>query len=68
MLVKLLTESNITVGRTKRLRADLMEKFKAYATARGFSRESILTPPPAGKLYTYTAEKLRNISIIMLEY
>ncbi|XP_056592651.1 prostaglandin D2 synthase a [Triplophysa dalaica] len=34
-------------GRTKRLRADLMEKFRAYAKARGFSRESILTPPPA---------------------
>lgn len=34
-------------GRNKSLRADLMEKFRAYATARGFSRESILTPPPA---------------------
>ncbi|KAI7793370.1 prostaglandin D2 synthase a isoform X1 [Triplophysa rosa] len=34
-------------GRTKRLSANLMEKFRAYAIARGFSRESILTPPPA---------------------
>ncbi|KAK7126095.1 hypothetical protein R3I93_021467 [Phoxinus phoxinus] len=36
-------------GRTKRLRADVMEKFRAYAAARGFSKESILTPPAAGK-------------------
>ncbi|CAM4730590.1 unnamed protein product [Leuciscus chuanchicus] len=36
-------------GRTKRLRADVLEKFRAYATARGFSKESILTPPAAGK-------------------
>ncbi|XP_065146448.1 neutrophil gelatinase-associated lipocalin isoform X2 [Paramisgurnus dabryanus] len=34
-------------GRTKKLRSDLIEKFRAYAIARGFSRESILTPPPA---------------------
>ncbi|XP_067289156.1 prostaglandin D2 synthase a isoform X2 [Pseudorasbora parva] len=34
-------------GRTKKLRVDVMEKFRAYATARGFSKESILTPPAA---------------------
>ncbi|TRY74129.1 hypothetical protein DNTS_026678 [Danionella cerebrum] len=36
-------------GRTKKLRTDLMEKFRAYATALGFSKESILTPPSASK-------------------
>lgn len=34
-------------GRAKKLKADLMEKFRAYATALGFSKESILTPPTA---------------------
>ncbi|XP_051540489.1 prostaglandin D2 synthase a isoform X2 [Myxocyprinus asiaticus] len=37
-------------GRTKKLRADLIEKFRAYATARGFSKDSILTPPPPADL------------------
>ncbi|XP_018966885.1 prostaglandin-H2 D-isomerase-like [Cyprinus carpio] len=34
-------------GRTKKLRADVMEKFRAYATAQGFPKDSILTPPAA---------------------
>ncbi|XP_057675389.1 lipocalin-like [Corythoichthys intestinalis] len=34
-------------GRTQRLRADIIQKFKAFASMRGFPREAILTPPPA---------------------
>lgn len=33
-------------GRTQRLKPDIIQKFKAFALSRGFSRESILTPPP----------------------
>nr|XP_057913673.1 lipocalin-like [Doryrhamphus excisus] len=34
-------------GRSQRLRNDIITKFKAFALARGFPREAILTPPPA---------------------
>ncbi|XP_071322703.1 neutrophil gelatinase-associated lipocalin [Trachinotus anak] len=34
-------------GRTQSLRTPLLQKFKAFALSQGFSRESILTPPPA---------------------
>ncbi|XP_051541642.1 prostaglandin-H2 D-isomerase-like [Myxocyprinus asiaticus] len=34
-------------GRTMKLRVDLIKKFRAYATGRGFFKDSILTPPPA---------------------
>uniref|UniRef100_W5M2T2 Lipocalin 15 n=1 Tax=Lepisosteus oculatus TaxID=7918 RepID=W5M2T2_LEPOC len=33
-------------GRTERLRPELLEKFREFALAQGFSPESILTPPP----------------------
>ncbi|XP_063066805.1 prostaglandin D2 synthase a [Engraulis encrasicolus] len=32
-------------GRTQKLKADVIEKFKTFALARGFPKESILTPP-----------------------
>ncbi len=47
--VIVLSACNFTVGRTKKLRADVMEKFIVYATAQGFPEDSILTPPAAGK-------------------
>ncbi len=47
--VIVLSACNFTVGRTKKLRADVMEKFRVYATAQGFPEDSILTPPAAGK-------------------
>ncbi|XP_022624168.1 neutrophil gelatinase-associated lipocalin [Seriola dumerili] len=34
-------------GRSQRVRTEVISKFKALALSRGFSRESILTPPPA---------------------
>ncbi|XP_030624329.1 neutrophil gelatinase-associated lipocalin [Chanos chanos] len=34
-------------GRTQRLRAELIEKFREFAQSRGFPKESIMTPPPA---------------------
>ncbi|KAM9841002.1 neutrophil gelatinase-associated lipocalin [Aulostomus maculatus] len=34
-------------GRVPRVRADIIQKFKAFALSQGFPRESILTPPPA---------------------
>ena len=37
-------------GRSQRLRTDIIQKFKAFAQAQGFPKESILTPPPAGKV------------------
>lgn len=37
-------------GRTQKLRSDVIQKFKAFALSQGLSRESILTPPPAGKV------------------
>uniref|UniRef100_A0A8C1AGW3 Prostaglandin D2 synthase a n=1 Tax=Cyprinus carpio carpio TaxID=630221 RepID=A0A8C1AGW3_CYPCA len=36
-------------GRTEKLSTDVMEKFRVYATAQGFPKDSILTPPAAGK-------------------
>lgn len=45
----------LCAGRAQRVRIDIIQKFKAFALSQGFSRESILTPPPAGKVYsTYT--------------
>ncbi|TMS08400.1 Lipocalin [Larimichthys crocea] len=37
-------------GRSQTLRINVIQKFKAFALSRGFSREAILTPPPAGSL------------------
>ncbi|XP_058472502.1 prostaglandin D2 synthase a [Solea solea] len=34
-------------GRSTRLRIDILNRFRALALSQGFSRESILTPPPA---------------------
>ncbi|XP_029371919.1 neutrophil gelatinase-associated lipocalin [Echeneis naucrates] len=34
-------------GRSQRLRPEIIQKFKAFALSRGFSKESILTPPLA---------------------
>uniref|UniRef100_A0A8C1ZLS0 Lipocalin/cytosolic fatty-acid binding domain-containing protein n=1 Tax=Cyprinus carpio TaxID=7962 RepID=A0A8C1ZLS0_CYPCA len=34
-------------GRTEKLSTDVMEKFRVYATAQGFPKDSILTPPAA---------------------
>ncbi|KAE8285170.1 Prostaglandin-H2 D-isomerase [Larimichthys crocea] len=34
-------------GRSQTLRINVIQKFKAFALSRGFSREAILTPPPA---------------------
>ncbi|KAL2076886.1 hypothetical protein ACEWY4_027516 [Coilia grayii] len=34
-------------GRTQKLRADVVEKFRSFSLARGFPKESILTPPPS---------------------
>ncbi|KAF7216954.1 neutrophil gelatinase-associated lipocalin [Nothobranchius furzeri] len=34
-------------GRSSRVRAEVIQKFKALALSQGFPRESILTPPPA---------------------
>lgn len=36
-------------GRAQRVRNDVIQKFKAFALSQGLSRESILTPPPAGR-------------------
>lgn len=35
-------------GRSQTVRNDTIMKFKAFAVSRGFPRDSILTPPPAG--------------------
>ncbi|XP_044029137.1 prostaglandin D2 synthase a isoform X2 [Siniperca chuatsi] len=35
-------------GRSQTVRTDVIQRFKAFALSRGFPRESILTPPPAG--------------------
>ncbi|XP_018606594.1 neutrophil gelatinase-associated lipocalin isoform X2 [Scleropages formosus] len=34
-------------GRSQKLRTELLDKFREFALSRGFSRESILTPPAA---------------------
>ncbi|XP_071760788.1 neutrophil gelatinase-associated lipocalin [Centroberyx gerrardi] len=34
-------------GRSQRVKPEIIQKFKTFATSRGFPRESILTPPPA---------------------
>ncbi|KAF7669542.1 hypothetical protein LDENG_00155500 [Lucifuga dentata] len=34
-------------GRSPRVKPEIIQKFKTFAIARGFPRESILTPPPA---------------------
>ncbi|XP_029301191.1 neutrophil gelatinase-associated lipocalin isoform X2 [Cottoperca gobio] len=34
-------------GRSQTVRIDVIQRFKAFALSQGFSRESILTPPPA---------------------
>lgn len=34
-------------GRSQSLRNNVIQKFKAFALSQGFSKESILTPPPA---------------------
>ncbi|XP_029920512.1 neutrophil gelatinase-associated lipocalin [Myripristis murdjan] len=34
-------------GRTQTLRPQIIQKFKTFATSRGFPKESIMTPPPS---------------------
>ncbi|XP_035040917.1 prostaglandin D2 synthase a [Hippoglossus stenolepis] len=34
-------------GRSLRLKIDIIQRFKGFASSRGLSRDSILTPPPA---------------------
>ncbi|XP_042565270.1 prostaglandin D2 synthase a [Clupea harengus] len=36
-------------SRTQKLRPEVIEKFKAFALARGFPKESVLTPPPSSE-------------------
>lgn len=40
--------ARLLVGRAPRVRVDVVQKFKAFALSRGFPREAILNPPPAG--------------------
>ncbi len=41
---------NFFAGRSQNVRPSVIQKFKAFAAAQGFSRDSVLTPPPAGKV------------------
>ncbi len=49
----------VFAGRSLSVKNNVIQKFKALALSQGFPRESILTPPPAGKgggsrIYIYT--------------
>ncbi|XP_041754952.1 prostaglandin D2 synthase a isoform X3 [Coregonus clupeaformis] len=35
-------------GRSQKVKNDVIQKFRDFATSRGFPKDAILTPPPAG--------------------
>lgn len=57
-------------GRSQTLRNNVIAKFKAFASSQGFSRESILTPPPAGEhvrqTHTHTHESWVHLTLCFL--
>lgn len=48
--------SPVSPGRSQTLKNSIIQKFKAFALSQSFPRESILTPPPAGKTRCNQAE------------